>query len=73
MTEKEAIARGWQKVKCGCCAGIKWGGEYPRPCEQCNVYGEFWVSPGRRTALWPGGPFTGSLPKDDNEGHNPSH
>ena len=55
-------AKGWREVSCGCCGGLQWGGEEPRECLDCNASGTYWVTPGGRTALYPGGPFTGRLP-----------
>ena len=54
---------GWDITDCGCCAGIQWGGEYPRECEDCGATGRYFRH--RKsgvTALYPGGPFTGSEP-----------
>ena len=55
MAEKD-----WTRIPCGCCAGIAWGGEYPRECRDCKGSGSLWLSPsGTRLALYPGGPFAG--------------
>lgn len=49
---------GW--VECGCCAGVEWGGEYPRPCQRCGETGLQYRYTSGRLALYPGGPFCGS-------------
>jgi hypothetical protein len=49
---------GW--VSCGCCAGLEWGGEYPRECRSCGGNGQVYRYPSGRLALWPGGPLMGS-------------
>jgi hypothetical protein len=48
---------GW--VDCGCCAGIEWGGEYPRECESCGGTGLQYRYASGALALSPGGPFRG--------------
>lgn len=57
----ESIAKvmdeGW--VDCGCCAGLEWGGEYPRTCSSREGAGRFWRYSSGRLALWRGGPFMG--------------
>lgn len=51
---------GWLWVNCGCCAGLEWGGEYPRECRGCGGSAEFAVhAKSGRGALYPGGPFNG--------------
>ena len=52
----------WRVMSCGCCAGIMWGGEYPRTCPECDGGGSLFVTPSGRLALYPGGPFRGSDP-----------
>ena len=50
----------WDVIDCGCCGGIRWGGESPEECDHCGGGGIIYrhrVS--GATALWPGGPFTG--------------
>lgn len=54
-------SRGWIKDSCGCCNGIKWGGETPETCDICGGAGVYWVSPKGRIADYPGGPFRGQL------------
>jgi hypothetical protein len=49
---------GW--VDCGCCAGIEWGGEYPRECNLCGGNGRLYRFESGKLALWPGGQFVGS-------------
>lgn len=56
-------AAGWVQRPCGCCAGLEWGGEYPRECRSCKGQGLLWISPQRRLALYPGGPLVGSEPR----------
>ena len=52
---------GWVWMDCGCCAGIKWGGDYPQECEQCKGSGVRCVHlASKRIAEWPGGPFLGT-------------
>ena len=63
--EAEAIAEhpGWMAVDCGCCAGIKWGGETPDECDSCGGSGRVaWHPASGVLALWPGGPLAGRLP-----------
>jgi hypothetical protein len=52
----------WRITDCGCCAGIMWGGEYPRECRDCNGSGLVWILPTGQTADYPGGRFSGSRP-----------
>lgn len=49
---------GWRRVDCGCCAGIKWGGEYPQECNCNGGWIALHVKSGR-FAAYPGGPFVG--------------
>lgn len=54
---------GWLDVDCGCCGGLEWGGEYPRECTACGGSGRYALHEETGTiALYPGGPFLGSLP-----------
>jgi len=49
---------GWELIDCGCCAGIKWGGEYPRECERCG--GNGYLARHKKTGIvaeYPGGKF----------------
>ena len=57
---------GWVWIDCGCCAGIEWGGEYPRECRWCRGGGQTAIHvKSQRIALWPGGPFHGRAdPRD---------
>lgn len=48
---------GW--VRCGCCAGLEWGGEQPRECRDCDGNGQVYRYPSGRLALYPGGPLKG--------------
>lgn len=53
---------GWVRKDCGCCAGIEWGGDYPRECDRCKEGGYLWLHEASgRLALWPGGPFAGRM------------
>jgi len=50
----------WDLIACGCCAGLEWGGEYPRECNDCNGTGSY--ARHRRTGVlaeWPGGRLLG--------------
>ena len=50
----------WERIDCGCCAGLEWGGEEPRECRRCHEFG--WLcrhKPIGTLALWPGGPLAG--------------
>ena len=55
----------WRIVSCGCCAGLEWGGEYPRECRRCWGNGRVFVTPSGRAAIYPGGPFVGSGWRDE--------
>lgn len=59
---------GWEHINCGCCAGIKWGGDRPRECTDCDGMGFLWkhIKSGA-LAQYPGGPFLGSEPKDESK------
>ena len=53
---------GWQRLDCGCCGGLQWGGDYPRECKRCG--GEGMIFHHRASgllALRPGGPFAGRI------------
>lgn len=61
---------GWTQVRCVTCSGHGVVSVYsahdfegPGECAHCGGSGAEWVSPRGRTALYPGGPFTGSLPR----------
>ncbi len=65
---------GWTTIQCSRCDGYGQvsvytiGGtafEGPGWCPQCGGNGALWVSPKGRLALWPGGPFAGSLAKGE--------
>lgn len=56
---KSKSKRKWKRISCGCCNGIKWGGEQPIECEYCDGTGVLFVSEKDRLALYPGGPFKG--------------
>ena len=49
---------GWLEIDCGCCAGVVWGGEYPKECNRCGGKGFiFQHKKSGVTAEYPGGPF----------------
>ena len=51
---------GWLCIDCGCCAGIEWGGEYPKECQRCGGSGYLAKHEKSHTiADYPGGPFRG--------------
>ena len=51
---------GWKRVDCGCCAGLEWGGEHPRECEDCGGNGTLcWHEKSGVLADYPGGPLRG--------------
>lgn len=55
---------GWEEIDCGCCAGIKWGGEYPKECDICGGNGIiFKHKKSGVLAEYPGGKFLGREPK----------
>lgn len=59
MTSLDApFPEGW--VRCGCCAGLEWGGELPRTCRDCDGEGRVYRYASGQLALWPGGPLKGS-------------
>ena len=50
----------WQQENCTCCAGLQWGGEYPRECLKCDGAGTVYVhTPSGVRAKYPGGSFLG--------------
>lgn len=50
----------WIHFDCGCCNGIKWGGESPIECSECWGTSYLCVHTLSGTvALFPGGPLTG--------------
>ena len=50
----------WERIDCGCCAGIAWGGWSPEECRQCGG-GGFLARhrTSRVLAEYPGGPLRG--------------
>lgn len=48
----------WEQIDCGCCAGIEWGGDYPRECDRCGGSGVIYrhIKSGVLKD-WPGGKF----------------
>ena len=56
----------WIEVDCGCCAGIKWGGEEPVECDRCNATGIIYVHiKSGVMADYPGGHFQGKYFGED--------
>ena len=53
----------WEEMDCGCCAGLEWGGEYPKECKRCNNGVIYHHKKSGVLALYPGGPFVGSIGK----------
>ena len=61
-TKKYKQWPGWEEMDCGCCAGIEWGGDYPRECARCGGEGMiFWHRKSRVLADYPGGPLRGKM------------
>lgn len=59
---------GWVCDDCGCCAGIRWGGESPDECDNCAGSGRIWRhKQSGVVAQWPGGPLLGRLTKTELE------
>lgn len=55
---------GWEMIDCGCCDGVEWGGEHPKEYRQCRGGGVlFCHTKSGALAQYPGGPFTGRLPR----------
>ena len=51
---------GWDKIDCGCCNGIEWGGDYPKECPRCGGVGMLFRHNKSGVIAWyPGGPFCG--------------
>ena len=60
---------GWIEKDCGCCNGIKWGGDTPEECDNCGGGGFIaYHIKSKRYALYPGGPFRGRNPLTTNTG-----
>jgi len=49
-------------MECGCCNGIKWGGDSPVECRDCGGKGFVYITEHDRIIDYPGGPFRGSCP-----------
>ena len=65
-TEKNKVYLSWLKIDCTCCAGIEWGGDYPRECRTCGGSGQIFLHVKSGSfAQWPGGPFCGKMAKND--------
>lgn len=56
---------GYYYIDCGCSAGLRWGGWEPVECEQCNAGWQCLNVKTGRLSEWPGGPFLGSVTKDE--------
>jgi hypothetical protein len=57
-TEKCEEYPDWDIIDCGCCAGIKWGGETPEECNRCKGSGIIYKH--RKSGViaeYPGGKF----------------
>lgn len=51
---------GWEELDCGCCNGLRWGGEQPKDCPDCGGTGRlFRHIKSRVLADYPGGPLRG--------------
>lgn len=51
---------GWEERDCGCCDGLRWGGDIPTECGDCAGNGIIFVHlKSGVIAQWPGGPFLG--------------
>jgi hypothetical protein len=62
------IGKGWYKLDCGCCNGLRWGGEEPIECSECGGGGFFYLH--RKSgviAQYPGGPLMGRWNKESVE------
>ena len=56
----QKINRYWYRIDCGCCGGIKWGGQEPIGCNRCNGTGYiYWHKKSKTFAEYPGGKFIG--------------
>ena len=54
----------WIAIDCGCCHGIKWGGEEPVECNICGGGGFLYVhKKSGAIAEYPGGRFVGKYDK----------
>lgn len=60
-----AEKEGWVWIDCGCCNGLRWGGEIPIECNDCDGTGMLCLHINSGSiGLYPGGPFKGSYPKE---------
>ena len=60
--------KGWKQISCGCCAGLMWGGEYPRECKRCGGLGSLFLHLSSGTlAEYPGGPLLGRLTESERQ------
>lgn len=56
----------WERLNCGCCNGIKWGGFEPEECEQCGGSGIIWKhKKSNALAQYPSGKFLGKEKSND--------
>ena len=63
-TTRLADYPGWELVDCGCCNGLRWGGDHPRECVTCGGSGEIAHHTKSGVYAWyPGGPLCGRDPR----------
>lgn len=61
----------WRKVVCSSCVlgvvGDYRNGDFygPKECNTCGGSGYNWISPKGAIAMWPGGPFVGTMTKKE--------
>jgi len=54
--------KGWWLIDCGCCGGLRWGGDSPKECTSCRGDGFLaWHKKSGVLAEYPGGPFLGRV------------
>ena len=58
--EQQSEIKGWNIIDCGCCGGLRWGGEEPIECNYCEGNGHLFkhIKSGV-IAIYPGGEFRG--------------
>lgn len=65
MTNDEAIKKGYRPFGCSICNGTGQVADYgngedfygPKECSRCGGNGQYWLTPGGRHVLYPGGSF----------------
>jgi hypothetical protein len=58
----EKHSENWIRFDCGCSGGLRWGGEYPVECYDCEGWGFLYLHvPSGSLAVYPGGRFVGSM------------